>query len=122
MFSPEFVTGAELLAGELRIPLRLNWFRPLPLSCVEQLGLEVDGVAAVDAVLVLDGAEHAPGDLSGRDDVWWHTLSDAELRVPWPEAAPARVRVTLRTRIPLLVDHTGAPVTVVDSAEREVAA
>lgn len=122
MFSPEFVTGAAVQDGSLRIALRLNWFRPLPLSCVEHLGIAVDGSVTSGAVLVLDGAEYALDQLVARDDIWWHTLSEAELRMPWATAPPSEVRVTLRTRIPLLVDHTGSPVTVVDSAVREVAA
>ncbi|MCA0329203.1 MAG: hypothetical protein LCI03_04775 [Actinobacteria bacterium] len=121
MFSPEFVTGASAHAGRLRIGLRLNWFRPLPLSCIEHLEV-TDSVGPLDAgVLSLDGHDYPVDALASHDDVWWHTLSDAWLALPWEDRA-GPLRVTIRTRIPLLVDHTGSAVAVLDSALVEVEA
>lgn len=121
MFSPEFVTSARAVDGSLVVGLRLNWFRPLPLSCVEELLVTVDGVASPGGVLTLDGTAYHVESLADRDDVWWSVFSEARLAVP--QRGPAdQVRVTIRSRIPLILDHTGSPVVVVDSALVEVAA
>lgn len=123
MFSPEFVTSATLSDGALTLGLRLNWFRPLPLSCVEELAVSVGGVPLPAGVLVLDGARYEARSLVDHDDVWWGLQSRADLLVPWSDGpAPGPVRVTIRTRMPSLLDHTGSPVVVVDSALVEVAA
>ena len=121
MFSPEFVTSATAVDGSLVVGLRLNWFRPLPLSCVEDLTASVDGVPLHGGVLTHDGTAYDVGSLTDHDDVWWGLVSDATLVLPSTDATD-RVRVTIRTRIPLLLDHTGSPVVVVDSALAEVAA
>lgn len=121
MFSPEFVTSATAVDGSLVVGLRLNWFRPLPLSCVEELTASVDGVPLPAGALTLDGTAYDVDSLGDHDDVWWSVFSDAELVLPGTGPV-ADVRVTIRTRIPLLLDHTGSPVIVVDSALVEVAA
>lgn len=123
MFSPEFVTSAQVVDDVLVVGLRLNWFRPLPLSCVEELTVVVDSSPLIGGVLQLDGVGHPVDVLVEVDEVWWRLASDAELRLAWGDRpAPDRVRVTMRTRIPLLVDHTGAPVIVTDTAAVAVAA
>ena len=121
MFSPEFVTSATAVDGSLVVGLRLNWFRPLPLSCIEELTASVGGVPLPAGVLTLDGTAYDAASLTDHDDVLWGLFSDAELVLP--RTGPVGdVRVTIRTRIPLLLDHTGSPVVVVDSALIEVAA
>jgi hypothetical protein len=123
VFSPEFVTSASLSDGTLVVGLRLNWFRPLPLSCVEELVVRLDGVPLPSGVLVVDGARFEVDRLVEQDDVWWRFGSDAALHVPWPDIAATReVRVTIRSRIPLLVDPTGTAVRVADTAVVAVAA
>jgi hypothetical protein len=121
VFSPEFVTSAALIDGELVVGLRLNWFRPLPLSCVEELVIAVDGDVVESAVFELDGARHDVRTLHEQDAVWWRLASDAAVHVPCEEPA-AQVRVTMRTRLPMLVDPAGAPVVVGDTAVVEVPA
>lgn len=123
MFSPEFVTSARVVDDVLVVGLRLNWFRPLPLSCVEELTVLVDGTPLPQGVLVLDGIGFPVEQLVDQDDVWWRLSSDAEFRLPWADQEPPdEVRVIVRTRIPLLVDHTGSPVVVTDTASVAVAA
>ncbi len=123
MFSPEFVTSARVVERDLVVGLRLNWFRPLPLSCIEELTAVVDGEPGLEGLLLLDGVGHPVDALVDKDDVWWRLASDVELRIPWNRsAAPEQVRVTMRTRIPLLVGPTGAPVVVADTAAVAVAA
>jgi hypothetical protein len=123
VFSPEFVTSATVSDGTLVLGLRLNWFRPLPLSCVEELTASVDELPLPAGVLVLDGAGYDASALVDHDDVWWGLQSRANLLVPWlARPAPGPVRVTIRTRMPSLLDHTGSPVVVVDTAVVEVAA
>jgi hypothetical protein len=123
VFSPEFVTGTRLTDDRLAIGLRLNWFRPLPLSCVEELSVWVDDVALPAGVLTLDGTSYEVGSLSERHSTWWGLLADAELSVEWTSReGPIDVRVVMRTRIPPIIDHTGSPVVVVDTAVVGVAA
>ena len=123
MFSPEFVTYAAAADGGLAIGLRLNWFRPLPLSCVEALTVSLPGEPLPPGVLTLDGTRYAVAALGDHEDVWWSFLSDAELFVPCTRPVDgAGVRVTMSTRIPLFVDHTGAAVTVTDTSVLAVAA
>lgn len=56
-----------------RVALSIPYFRALPLSCVEEVALQVDGQAVdgEDVLFELDGERFGPGQLAPLHDVWW---------------------------------------------------
>nr|WP_281371790.1 DUF6379 domain-containing protein [Petropleomorpha daqingensis] len=104
--------------------VRLNWYRSLPLSCVEQLGVRLDGEALAPATLEVDGVRYGVADLAAADDRWWHVLDSALVRVPLertPGAGRHEVEFVLGSRIPYLVAPDGSAAVIADSARAEVA-
>lgn len=111
MFDEDVIAGRYLTLGpcgcapSVRLRLRLPWYRSLPLSCVEGLELELDGVRVPDGDLGLrvNGHEHRIRDLPELHDVWWFVLDALELVVGTRAELTGRnhhVTVTLHLRIP----------------------
>jgi len=93
--------GGSLVA----LPLRLPWYRSLPISCLDGIDISVDGVAVPEAAVTISvgDAEHAIVDTGDLSEVEWFVLDQAVARFPVPQTvAPGfhDVAVTLTVRIP----------------------
>jgi hypothetical protein len=115
----------DLLAGPLRrtgdgyeVPLRFDWYRSLPLSCIASLTLTMDGqaVAADDIRFHVDDRDYALAELAELYDEFWFVLDPARLRVRTDEPLAAGehdVAVEFAMRIPYLFDEeTGEVLTL----------
>ncbi len=106
MFGDQLLDTSPRIAGAgFTLAVRLNWYRALPLSTVEELALAIDGepIAPELMTLRLDGADYAVAELGAHDDVWWFVLDAAELVVDRPVALAAgkhAAELTMTTRIP----------------------
>jgi hypothetical protein len=125
IFSRSLVERARLDGAALTLDLRLNWYRALPLSCVEQLAVTLDGteVDLGNAALELAGRRHSVRELAAADGTWWHVADAAVLTVPLesaPADGPHDVTLTIGTRIPYLVDPAGSAVVIVDRTSAAV--
>ena len=123
MFARHLVESASLSDGALQLSVRLNWYRSVPLSCVEHLEVRLDGSPLEPVTLELDGVRCPVADLPAADDRWWHVLDSAHVRVPLaspPAAGRHEVEFVLGTRIPYLVAPDGSAAVIVDSARAEV--
>ena len=122
MFARHLLESVELGERSLELRVRLNWYRSLPLSCLEQLEVRLDGA-------LLDPARTTVEVAGGRwptagDDRWWPALDAARVRVELtdaPGAGPHTVDVVLGSRIPYLVSPDGHAAVIVDRASAEVA-
>ncbi len=126
MFARSLVESARLEDGALLLALRLNWYRSLPLSCVERLDIDLDGVRLDPArtSIELDGVRVPAGSLAAQDDRWWPVLDTATVRVDLdapPAEGPHTVDVALGSRIPYLVSPAGDAAVIVDHVRAEVA-
>ena len=123
MFARHLIETVALTDDELALSVRLNWYRSLPLSCVERLDVRLDGAALSPATVELDGVRHPLADLATADDRWWHVLDSALVRIPLdaaPGAGRHEVTLTLGSRVPYLVAPDGSAAVIVDSARAEV--
>jgi hypothetical protein len=125
VFARHLVESALLDDDALRLAVRLNWYRSLPLACVEQLAVSLDGrpLDAGRATLELGGIESTVADLADADDRWWHVLDTAHVRVPLDAAPPPgvhAVELVLGTRIPYLVTPGGDAAVIVDRGRAAV--
>ena len=125
MFARHLLESARLEDGELVLDVRLNWYRSLPLSCVERLEVALDGnpLPADRTTLELGGARSATGELADQDQRWWSVLDAATVRVALdvpPAPGPHSVDLLLGTRIPYLVSPTGDAAVIVDRARAEI--
>lgn len=108
--------------GGFAVGIRLNWYRSLPLSCVEQLQLSLDGapVAPERMALRLNAREYPLTALRAQDDDWWFVLDEAELVVRRPGGiAPGEhdAELVMGTRIPYFgPDPSGGFAVMVDRA------
>ena len=126
MFARHLVESARLEDGALLLAIRLNWYRSLPLSCVERLEIELDGARLDPArtTLELDGVRTEVGSLAEQDERWWPVLDSAIVRVDLdapPAAGMHTVDVAIGSRIPYLVTPDGDAAVIVDHARAEVA-
>jgi hypothetical protein len=87
-------TGFELRGQTARVPIRLPWYRALPLSVFELGSLRIDGVEVqpADIQLIVNGRAHPVTALGELVSDWWYVLDDAtlEARLPVPPPAGAR--------------------------------
>lgn len=92
--------------GALLVPLRVPWYRSLPLSSLEHLAITVDGKVFADDELSLSvgGNERPFAVLKDHSYEFWFVQDTAWARVP---ALPARdtvlVRVEASFRIPYIL-------------------
>jgi len=123
VFARHLVESATLTDDALELSVRLNWYRSLPLSCVEQLEVRLDGEPLEPATVELDGIRSPIADLATADDRWWHVLDAARVRVPLrhaPEPGRHEVELVLGSRIPYLVAPDGSAAVIADRARAEV--
>lgn len=91
------------------VHVHLAWYRSLPLSCLEDVVLEIDGerIAREDVIVAYDGQELGLDQIADLIDEWWFVQDPISLRVPHhsPRAVGERadVEVTLATRIPYIL-------------------
>ena len=73
--------------GELEFDVRLISYRSLPLSCVRDVTVTIDGepIAPDRVALVVDGHRHRVADLGERIDLWWFVLDQGQLVVSLDE-------------------------------------
>jgi Domain of unknown function (DUF6379) len=107
-------TDGMRISVEVRIP----WYRALPASCIADVGLTVDGVAAPKESLrwTMNGRDFRLEELPERTDEWWFVTDSAVVSGDLPvragaehdvqHDAPHDVEVDLRLYIPYIVtDH-----------------
>lgn len=80
----EYRTAVRNGVTGFHVRIRLASYRSLPLSCLREISLSIDGepIDPAGLRLVLDGSAFALADLAERTDVWWYILDLAELFVP----------------------------------------
>ena len=76
--------GLRLEGSELRLAVRLPWYRSLPLSTVEIAALEVDGqpIAPERVQFEVDGRRWPLQDIGDQTDVFWFVLDSGYLIIP----------------------------------------
>jgi len=114
MFDEQIINGDALYPDQERAPgvrfkIRLPWYRSLPLSCIEQVDLRIDGreVQQKDMSLTLYGINHSLDELPGLHNAWWFILDTADLHIRTRDQLPPghhEVSVTLGCRIPYLTE------------------
>ena len=126
MFGEQLLdSSARNDASRLALTVRLNWYRALPLSAVEELALTIDGeqVAEDRMTLRLGGADYPVAELGDHDDVWWFVLDSGELLVEHPGAGEHAVELTMTTRIPYFGPAPdGSFIAITDRARTSVVA
>lgn len=115
MFDEELISGEVLRPLRdrglgVRVWLRLPWYRSLPLSCIEQIEVEIDGERVADngVSLSLYGYDHPLSDLPALHDIWWFVLDAADVAVHTQAPLPLgdhQVDVTMQCRIPYNADR-----------------
>jgi hypothetical protein len=96
-------TDGEHAAVEVRIP----WYRAVPASCIAEVSLAVDGVAAPAESLTwtMNGETRRIAELATRADDWWFPLDSAVVTgdLPVEPGGEHRVDVELKLYIPYIV-------------------
>jgi hypothetical protein len=87
------------------LDLRLNWSRSVPMSCVQEVAVKIDGnpVSEPSISLTQGGVELPLAAWRTRDDVWWPVLEPATLSASSAAplaAGPHDIEVSLRVRVP----------------------
>ncbi|MDW8337760.1 MAG: DUF6379 domain-containing protein [Thermoleophilia bacterium] len=99
--------------GGLALSVRLPWYRSLPLSCVEEIELALDGerVPRDGLRLVVGGRVRRLEDLAALHDEEWFVRDPASILVSRSvETGQAvDVRVALRCRVPYISPAPGTP-------------
>jgi hypothetical protein len=94
-------TGFQLDGQTLRLPVRLPWYRALPLSVFEVGSLIVDrvNVPVADIRLIVNGHTCPASSLGNLTEEWWYVLDDAILEArlpPLPASSTHAVDFTLK--------------------------
>jgi hypothetical protein len=125
VFSRHLIESAWWTGHGLRLGVRLNWYRALPVSCVERLELTLDGAQLDPGRIAVEigGLRCSVAELADQDDAWWHVADTCGISVDLGSAArpdDATVELLLGTRIPYLVSPAGDAVVIVDRATAAV--
>lgn len=104
--------GLKQTPEETTLDVHLPWYRSLPLSCLEEVQVTLDGVACEDLKVRYAGQEYAVADLADAVDLWWFCQDPLTLvlrpqthlaRGASEEAEAVRVDLTLAVRIPYIL-------------------
>ncbi|GHF35015.1 hypothetical protein FHX82_007319 [Amycolatopsis bartoniae] len=102
--------GSSVLSLNLRLP----WYRALPLSCVNELELAIDGtpIAPDDVTIGVGDGFHSLAEVQSLDNTWWFQLDTAEARIPnknGVQPGEHTVAISLGLRIPYRADPSDEP-------------
>jgi F420-dependent methylenetetrahydromethanopterin dehydrogenase len=113
-------------AAGYEVDVRLPWYRSLPLSCLEDVTVTVDGTVAARADVTLrhEGRELHPDDLADLVDEQWFVQDPLTVLVPDPApataGAEADVSVHVAVRIPYIIIGPGTALVQRTEVERKV--
>jgi len=116
------------LSTGFEVQVLLNWYRSLPLSCVQTLELTVDGqpVPRAQIRFLINGRERSLDELQDLVDEDWYVQDRATLRVKHapPVKAGERHDVALKlgSRIPYIVTGPSSALEQVSSLQRQMVA
>lgn len=102
--------------SELRVAL--PWIRSMPLSCVHDLVVELDG-SPTDVVVLLGERRVPPSELAG-ESAWWYLQDRLVLELPATASGTHRVSVAFDLEVPYL-DVGPTPLRLPIHDAREVA-
>jgi hypothetical protein len=90
-----------------QVGVRLSYYRALPLSCVEQIMLSIDGfqVPLENITLCLNDKRFTLDQLRDLYSEWWSIVEDGTLEVAYPGGLPAgahEVEIKLVCRSPYM--------------------
>jgi hypothetical protein len=99
--------GFQVGLHSLRIPIRLPWYRALPLSVVEIYSLKVDDQPIAKSAIALElyGKSYPADELGELINEWWYVLDDATLCVQFPAPVPSaqhKIELTLNLYPPYI--------------------
>ena len=106
------VLGADALRSTptgYEVDVGLAWYRSLPLSCVENVSIAINGrdVPREDIRVLYEGSALTFDDLAERVEDWWFIQDRLTLQVsdpaPLQEGSKAELEVELATRIPYII-------------------
>lgn len=88
-----------------RLPIRLPWYRSLPMSCIEALDIAIDDepVSPDRMSFEIGGTRHSLADTAKLHDAQWFVLDAAQALIQAPAAlSPGdhRVSIAMTLRIP----------------------
>jgi hypothetical protein len=110
------------------VQVLLNWYRSLPLSCVQTLELTVNGQAVPRAQIrfVINGRDRSLDELQDLTDEDWFVQDRATLRVQRSPAVkpgePLDVALKLGSRIPYIVTGPSSALEQISSLQRQMVA
>lgn len=93
----EFIYSEDIRNGVYKgqtgffVKVRLTSYRSLPLSCIENIEISIDGkaVSREDITFILNGYSHKVDELAKLSHIWWFILDCAELFISRPLPLPA---------------------------------
>lgn len=89
----------DALHGSI-LRVALPWIRSMPLACVRELSVQVDGLAA-DVTVLLDDRRVAPDDLVSESS-WWYLQDRLVLELPPTTPGTHRIDVAFLLEVPYL--------------------
>ena len=93
------------------VEVRIPWYRALPASCIADVELRIDGLAAPKDSLVwnMNGRDYRLGELAETVDEWWFTTDSAVLSgdLAVADGQTHDVEVDLHLYIPYIVTAHG---------------
>ena len=116
------------LSTGFEVQVLLNWYRSLPLSCVQTLELTVDGqpVPRAQVRFLINGRERSLDELNDLVDEDWYVQDKATLRVQRSLAVkPGEshdVALKLGSRIPYIVTGPSSALEQVSTLQRQMVA
>lgn len=109
MFRERIIVEGSLAVDEdgYSLRARIPWYRALPLSCLVEVTVTVDGRTAEPGTVTVatDGVECSLAEAARTSDRSWYVLDDLVVRVAGarlPDRAQHEVDLTLGLRIPYL--------------------
>ena len=104
---PDGLTARD---GGLSLAVHLPWYRSLPVSCLEQLEVRLDGTSARVRSVAVGGFSGTVADAAD-SDAWWDLRDavDVALDVPGRAGDVHAIEVGLAVRIPYMQQAPGVP-------------
>lgn len=99
------ISAADGSQTTLRLPIRLPWYRSLPISCIEGIELTIDGEAVAKESLRVSVGDvyHSLEEAAQLHDVPWFVLDPASVEVQLGrdlQHGPHDVGIVLHLRVP----------------------
>lgn len=123
MISEQMIERSELVLrnGKVSVPVRMPWYRALPMSSVEDMEIQIDGHDIDQASInwTVEGRTYSRAELAESWQNWWFPTDTAYMTGDLPAGFTPGSEATVTIRLGLYIPYINAGAGILKIVEKD---